>query len=130
MPVHKNNNHWHLIVIFPKSHVFLSVDSLGDSNKESLNFIANYSYRYLNYHNIEVHQKHWSFAEHTGFIKQDNAVDCEVFMLTNAYSLIHETFPDEHYRDTRNLPYSIASGTLPAKNDSFLPENKPARKSN
>ena len=32
---------FHLIVIFPNSHVFLSVNSLGDSNKEDLNFIAN-----------------------------------------------------------------------------------------
>ena len=130
MPVHKNNNHCYLIVIFPKSLVFLTVEFLGDSNKASLNFIANYSYRYLNYHNIEVHKKHWSFAEHTGFRKQGNAIDCGVYMLTNAYSLILETFPDEHYRDARNLPYWIASGALPAKYDYFLPENEPARKSN
>ena len=37
MSVLKNNNHWYLIVIFPKSHVFLSVDSLGNSNKEDTN---------------------------------------------------------------------------------------------
>ena len=130
MPVHKNNNHCYLIVIFPKSLVFLTVEFLGDSNKASLNFIANYSYRYLNYHNIEAHKKDWSFAEHTGFRKQGNAIDCGVYMLTNAYSLILETFPHEHYRDARNLPYWIASGALPAKYDYFLPENEPARKSN
>ena len=32
---------FHLIVIFPNSHVFLSVDSFGNNNKKDLNFIAN-----------------------------------------------------------------------------------------
>ena len=68
---------------------------LGNINKEDLDFIVNYFYRYLNYHNTEVHQKHWSFVEHTAFRKQDKAIDCGVFMLTNTCSLIHETFPDE-----------------------------------
>ena len=38
-------------------------------------------------------------------------------MLTNAYSLIHETFPDEHYRDVRNMRYWIASRALTARFD-------------
>ena len=38
-------------------------------------------------------------------------------MLTNAYSLIHETFPDEHYRDVRNMRYWVASRALTARFD-------------
>ena len=38
-------------------------------------------------------------------------------MLANAYSLIHETFPDEHYRDVRNMRYWIASRALTARFD-------------
>ena len=33
-------------------------------------------------------------------------------MLTNVYSLIHETFLDEHYHDVRNLRYWIACRSL------------------
>ena len=36
-------------------------------------------------------------------------------MLTNLYSSIHETFPDEHYHDVRNLQYWIVSSALTAR---------------
>ena len=51
-------------------------------------------------------------------------------MLTNAYSLIHETFLDEHYHDVRNLRYWIAYRSLTARFDPVfyqktnLPENQ------
>ena len=94
IPVYKMNNNLYLIVVFSNSHVFLSMDSLGDNNKKDLNFIANYFYRYLNHHKTKVNQKQWLFARHSAFTKQNNAVDCGVFMLTTAYSSIHESFPN------------------------------------
>ena len=97
MSVHKNENHWSFVAIFPKSHVIVSVDSLGGCITSDLNAVADYFKKDLAYHNKEFYPKQWRFVEHTGLQRQKTAVDCGVYMLINLHFLIHHSFPDENY---------------------------------
>ena len=127
IPVHKNGKHWLLIPIFPKSHVIVSVDSLGGCNTSELDVVADYFKKYLTFHKKEFYAEQWRFAENIGFHGQKNTVDCGVYMLINIHCLIHNSFPDEGYHDINNLRYWIASKALIASDDSrWYSKNRPS----
>ena len=68
IPVHKNENRWFLIAIFPKSHVIYSADSLGRCNTSDLDVVADYLKKIL-----DVLQKRIlcrAVVEHIGFQRQ------------------------------------------------------------
>ena len=57
IPVNKTENHCFFIAIVPKSHIILSVDSLGGCNASELHVVANYFKKYLTYQNKELYPK-------------------------------------------------------------------------
>ena len=124
IPVHKNENRWFLIAIFPKSHVIYSADSLGRCNTSDLDVVADYLKKYLTFYKKEFYAEQWWNI--LGFKDKKNAVDCGVYMLINIHCLIHDSFPEEGYHDIY-LRYWIASKTLTALDNSrWYSENRPS----
>ena len=125
IPVHKNENHWFFIDIFPESHKIISIDSLWGYNRSELNVVVDYFKKELTYHNKEFYPRQWRFVEHTGFQRQKTTADCGIYLLINIHWLIQDSFPDENYYDINNLRYWILSKALiVSENSSWYPKNR------
>ena len=106
LPVHKNKNHWILLAIYPLSKVICCFDSYSEDNLFVIKEVWKFLQSYACYHEINVDRKAWKYTQHTGLWKQQNSVDCGIYMLMNAYALVSNIFPNNY--SITNLRYFIA----------------------